>query len=105
MRITILIASLVTLPLLVTACSDDPKDADAFDTLQACYDEHANEESLSVQQAIVVCCIDHPIGAAMTHPSCLGTQADCVSHVRAELAATVADADIQAACTTYIAMK
>jgi hypothetical protein len=78
-------------------------DADPFDTLQACFDEHHGTESLSVQQAIVVCCLDHPI--AGVHPSCDSTQAACVTHVRAELDATVLASDIDAACTTYISQK
>jgi len=91
------------LPLALAACGDSAVDADAFDTLQACYDEHHNEEMFTVQKAIVVCCIDHPI--AGVHPSCKTTQADCVTHVRAELGSSVVDADITAACTTYISQK
>jgi hypothetical protein len=105
MRIaTIVIASMFSLPLVFAACGgSDEKDADPFDTLQACYDEHHTEESLPVQQAIVVCCVDHPI--AGVHPSCQDSQAACVAHVRAALDATVTDNDISAACTTYIAEK
>lgn len=89
---------------LLAACGDSDKmDADPFDTLQACYDEHHGVESLPIQQAIVVCCVDHPI--AGVHPSCQDTQAGCVSHVRANLDASVVDADIAAACTTYISQK
>ena len=90
--------------LAVTACSDDKKNADAepFATLQACYDEHHGEESLPVQKAIVVCCLDHPI--ADVHPSCKATQADCVAHVTAQLPAVTAS-DIEAACATYINEK
>ena len=99
-----LLASSLAFPLALAACGDsDPMDADPFDTLQACYDDHHTTESLPVQQAIVVCCLDHPI--AGVHPSCKDTQAACVTHVRAELSATVLDADVQAACTTYISMK
>lgn len=87
------------------ACGDhhDDGDAEPFDTLQACYDDHHNVEALSVQQAIVVCCLDHPI--AGVHPSCKDTQVECVTHVRGQLAAAVIDADIAAACTTYITEK
>jgi hypothetical protein len=104
MRIaTIVIASLFALPLAFAACGSDEKDADPFDTLQACYDEHHTTESLPAQQAIVVCCLDHPI--AGVHPSCLDSQAACVAHVRAALDAAVTDNDISAACTTYISQK
>ena len=105
MRIaTALLVCWFAVPLGFVACSDDKKeDADPFDTLQACYDEHHTTESLPVQKAIVVCCLDHPI--AGVHPSCTNTQADCVAHVRANLNASVTDADIAAACTTYISEK
>ena len=102
MRIASIVLSL-SLPFVLAACGDSEKDADPFDTLQACFDEHHNMESLTVQQAIVVCCLDHPI--AGVHPSCKDSQTDCVAHVRAELTAATLDADIAAACTTYLSQK
>jgi hypothetical protein len=93
----------LALSFVLTACGDSNKDADPFDTLQACYDDHVTVEKFTAQQAIVVCCLDHPI--AGVHPSCKDTQADCVTHVRAALTATTSDADITAACTTYLSMK
>jgi hypothetical protein len=101
---TAVVASLCAVPFVVVACSSSPTmDADPFDTLQACFDEHHVTESLSVNNAIVVCCTDHPI--AGVHPSCKTTQADCVTHVRAELDASVTAAEIDAACTDYISKK
>ena len=106
MRIASTLLASFTVSLALAACGDgEKKDSDPFDTLLACYTDHTTVEKLSVQQAIVVCCLDHPIGSSGEHPSCKNTQADCVAHVRAELTASVVDADIQAACTTYIAMK
>ena len=93
----------LSLSLVLAACGDSAPDADPFDTLQACFDEHHNQESLPVQQAIVVCCLDHPI--AGVHPSCKDSQTDCVANVRAELTAATLDADITAACTTYLSQK
>jgi hypothetical protein len=104
MRIsTALLASF--LALSVTACSDNKEaDNDPFDTLQACYDAHTSgDEHLPVQEAIVTCCLDHPI-AGMAAPTCPAVQADCVTHVHQGLPA-IADADVTAACTTYIADK
>jgi len=99
-----LLAAWVAAPLAFAACgSSSTMDADPFATLQDCYDEHHKMESLSVQQAIVVCCLDHPI--AGVKPSCQNTQADCVAHVRGTLDTSVTDADIAAACTTYISQK
>ena len=114
MRIsTILLASFLApslalgLGLALPGCSDDHDDGDSepFATLQACYDEHhGGDEHLPIQQAIATCCLDHPI-AGMKAPTCLDTQADCVSHVRAALDATILDADITAACMTYVTEK
>jgi hypothetical protein len=102
--LTLLVALSFVLPLAVAACGDsNTMDADPFATLQACFDEHTKMESLPVNDAIVVCCTDHPI--AGVHPSCKDTQADCVTHVRAELDMTVTDAQIAAACTDYISKK
>jgi hypothetical protein len=105
MRIaTALVASLFGFSLVLAACGDSAQDAEPFDTLQACFDDHHNgAESLPVAQAITVCCLDHPI--AGVHPSCKDTMADCVTHVDAELDSTVLAADIQAACTDYISQK
>lgn len=102
-------------PLLVTclviagavagcSSSDPARDADAFDTLQACYDEHHGTENLTVQQAIITCCLDHPIGGQAA-PTCLTTQPDCVTHVRGLLDASVLGADIDAACMMYLSQK
>jgi hypothetical protein len=99
MRIATFAVSLV-LALGLAACGDKKEDVDPFDTLQECYTEHAVTEKFPVQESIVVCCIDHPI--AGVHPSCANTKADCVTHVRAALDASVSSTDIDAACTTYI---
>jgi hypothetical protein len=111
MRISnLLFASFLAFPLAIVlalgACSDDKKaDADPFDTLQACYDDHTSgDEHLPIQQAIVVCCLNHPI-AGMKAPTCPDTKADCVTHVRAALDASILSADIDAACMTYITEK
>jgi hypothetical protein len=108
MRISnILLDSFLAFPLVLAlgACSDDKKvDDDPFDTLQDCYDDHTGgDEHLPIQQAIVVCCLNHPI-AGMKAPTCPDTQTACVTHVHAELP-SVLDADVTAACMTYITEK
>ena len=101
MRIVRALVSIsLTSPLVFAACGGGDEDADPFDTLQACYDEHHNMESLSVHDAIVVCCLDHPI--AGVNPSCENTQAACVTHVDAELDPSVTLSDIEMACTDYV---
>ncbi len=108
MRISLapVLVTCLLISVAVAGCSKDnpAEDADAFDTLQACYTEHHGTEGLTIQQAIVTCCLDHPIGGQAA-PTCLNTQADCVTHVRGLLDASVVDADISAACATYITQK
>jgi hypothetical protein len=111
MRIsTALLASFVALslalPLALASCSkDEPTDNEPFDSLQACYDEHhGGDEHLPIQEAIVTCCLDHPI-AGMQAPTCFDTQTDCVTHVRPALDPSILDADVSAACMTYITKK
>jgi len=107
MRIsTLLFTSFLALPLALGACSDDKKeDNDPFATLQDCYDEHhGGAEHFPIQEAIVTCCLDHPI-AGMKAPTCLDNPTDCVTHVRMELDASILEADIDAACMTYITEK
>ena len=96
--VTALFSVSLAFPVVLAACGGGGEEP--FDTLQDCYDDHHNVESLPIQESIVVCCLDHPI--AGVHPSCLNTQAACVSHVDAELDASVSLSDIQAACTDYI---
>jgi len=106
MRIAAVLATAFLSLALALGCNDDHKpgaDADPFDTLQECFDEHHVTESLPVKESIVVCCTDHPI--AGVHPSCGATQAACETHVRAELSATTTAAEIQTACADYIAKK
>jgi len=107
---TALIASIVT-AFAMSACGgdDDKEDNDPFATYQACFDEHHNEESLPVNKAIVVCCIDHPI--AGVHPSCGSNDAECVAKLTGSdsvhnlMGSDVGSADIQAACMDYQTQK
>ena len=91
------------LALAVAACGGGTVDADPFATFEACFDEHHNVESLTVQHTITVCCLDHPIGSAAAGVVCGTTEAACESYVDANLLATDATApDITASCTDYI---
>lgn len=101
---SLFLTSLFALPLALAACGgDDQEDAEPFDTLQDCFDEHHGEESLPTAQAIVVCCLDHPI--AGVHPSCGNSAAECTAHVDMELDSSVSASDISAACADYIDQK
>jgi hypothetical protein len=97
----------VALTLGLAACSSSSKigpDEDYFPSLQACFDEHTQSEGLTPQQAVVTCCIDHPIGDTKdtaVHPSCGMSSDDCAAHVHANLT-TLAMSDVDAACQTYV---
>ena len=97
------IAALFGLPL---GCGSDPPpvDQDPFDTFQDCWDDH-HGGGFSIQDAIKICCIDHPIGVPPVGPNvvCGETSAACQTYVDANLdnlSATMAD--IIAACDGYI---
>ena len=85
---------------MLVACGSSGSDAEPYDTLQACYDDHQNVEMLGIGPSITVCCIDHPI--AGKHPSCGTTQAECEAIVRAGLDQSVTTTEISAACADYV---
>lgn len=93
---------LATLLLFCIACHDD-HDHEGFHTFQACFDDHTMEESLPFQQAVVVCCLDHPIHGVTE--ACGTTQADCVTYLTANLTSSATQAEIDAACTEYVTQK
>jgi hypothetical protein len=100
------LVSLFAFSLISSACSssnNNDEDADPFDTLAACYEEHI-EEFHDTSKAIVTCCLDHPIAGMKL--SCKDTQAACVDHLNTELSSeSLAATDIEAACTTYLMQK
>ena len=102
----LIIATLFALPLIHTAgCgnSNSSVDADPFDTYQECWDEHHTEENFSVQRAIEICCIDHPIGGAAANTVCGDTATSYTSYVTSNLVSTeVTSTDISDACTDYV---
>ena len=99
-------ASLLSSLLALTACGDHKtSDAESFDTLQDCYDDHHGTEHLTTQEALVVCCVDHPIGTSKEHPSCGNTLDACKAHVRAEIDSSVTDTEVGAACADYLDRK
>jgi len=89
------------------AANDEPADADPFRLAPGLLrrGNTGGDEHLPIQEAIVTCCLDHPI-AGMTAPTCLDTQAD-LRDPRAHGASMprFLSADIDAACTTYITEK
>ena len=88
---------------LLSACGHDD-DHEAFATYQACFDDHTMEESLTVSEAIVVCCLDHPI-AGMTQPVCGNAAADCETYLSVNLTQGATMEEKTAACAEYITQK
>jgi len=103
--------ALVLSSLAGAACgNNNTMDAEPYATMQDCFDDHHNVEGLSVNDAIVVCCLDHPLGTAMTHPSCGAAKADCVAYLGSDpvgmlSAASASSSDVDAACCDYFEKK
>jgi hypothetical protein len=91
--------------LLISACHDhDGHSHGDYDTFQACFDEHKNHESLTTQQSIVVCCLDHPISGATE--VCGADAAACTAYLTANLStASASQTEVTAACDEYVVQK
>ena len=89
---------------LLGACGDDHEEGDVdYPSLQACFDEHVDEEGLSIEQAIVVCTLDHTFAGSGVD---FATAAECETFVAANLEdADASTAQIMAACADYIIQK
>jgi hypothetical protein len=95
----------------VTGCSGTTTPPpEPFATMQLCFDSHHTVEMLSVNDSIVVCCLDHPINGV--HPSCGATVAACNSRLTGTdpvgmltLTTEVTTAAIAMACQDYITKK
>lgn len=84
--------------LLITACKEDGEEA--YETLQDCYIDHIEGEMLPNVEALVVCCLDHPIMGV--NPSCGDTAPDCINLLTNEIEQTDASTtDISDACAEY----
>ena len=104
MRFAIAAMVLSSMAMFAACGGDDGEDAEAFPTFQECFDDHHNVESLSVNNAIVVCCIDHPINGQTL--VCGADAAACKTYLGTNLSTTSATADeVDAACTDYATQK
>jgi hypothetical protein len=96
--------SFLATALAFAACGDSKKEEEAYDTYQDCFDDHTSVEMLPVQEAIVVCCIEHPIAGMKV--VCGNTAADCVTYLGVNLSSSSAtSADVSAACDDYVTQK
>ena len=90
--------------VLVFAACGNSNDTGAYPTYQACFDDHHSVETLSIHDAIVVCCLDHPIDGHTL--ACGADAADCMTYLSANLSSTSATAaEVTTACTDYQTQK
>jgi hypothetical protein len=84
-------------------CKND-EGPEAYPTYQECFDDHTEVEKLPIEEAIVVCCLEHPIDGMV--PACGATKPDCINYLTINLKQTSAGVvEVMNACTTYEAMK
>jgi hypothetical protein len=84
----------------LAACDDH--DHDSYSNFQTCYDEHTTIESLTITEAIVVCCLDHEIDG-VTLP-CGSTAASCTAYLTNSVDGPTAP-ERETACDEYIRQK
>ena len=98
-------ATVLSSVVLFAACgSDDEGEGEAFPTFQECFDDHHNAEALSVNNSIVVCCIDHPINGVKL--VCGADATACKTYLGTNLSSSSAtDAEVDAACADYATQK
>jgi hypothetical protein len=107
---TLFVGALASAPLVTAVgCGDNTGSAvdnTPFPTYEDCFTDHHVTESFPVQQAIEICCIDHPIGGAAMNTVCGATAASCEAYVTANLMASDATAaEITAACADYVVKR
>ncbi|MEZ4400808.1 MAG: hypothetical protein R3B06_12355 [Kofleriaceae bacterium] len=100
-----LLVTLVTLGATAAGCDDHDHAPEPYATFQLCYDDHHTVEALPVQQAIVVCCLEHEI-AGTAAPVCGDAAAACEAYLGTNLdAASATPTEVTAACAEYITQK
>jgi len=88
--------------LFLFACGGDDGDTDYL-AFRECFVEHTAVESLPVEQAIVVCALDHTVNGSTLD---FATAAECEAYMDANLEDFDATtAQIMAACADYIIQK
>jgi hypothetical protein len=94
----------VSTAFLFAACHDH--EHDAYDNFQKCFEDHTMVEALPVDQAIVICCIEHPLGSAPQNTACGADAQACVTFVTANVAAgTATAAQITMGCDEYVTQR
>ena len=90
------------LVLASVGCKDDPEKA--YSTYQGCFDDQTMKEMMPIKEAIVMCCIEHPING--TKIVCGETKADCINYLTTNLKQTSATTvEVMDACGDYVTQK
>lgn len=100
-----ILKALLASSLLFAACGGDGDEEESYANFADCYVDHTVEESLPADEAIAVCCLDHPI-AGEANVVCGESATECTDFVDAEVSETDDPAltleDIEAGCDIYI---
>lgn len=84
---------------LASGCGEDPPES--FATYQECFDSRTMEAAQLVPDAIVMCCLDHPIGGMTS--ACGLTTPDCINYLTSNLNQTSASTvEVMDSCAAYI---
>ena len=88
---------------LLVACTND-EGPRAYATYQECFDDQTETQKKPVEDAIVTCCLEHPIDGQS--PACGDATPDCINYLTINLKQTSAGVDEMAnACMTYETKK
>ena len=98
-----LAAVLFTIAVVASVgCGSDT--VQSYPTYQMCFDDATMAKKMLVPDAIVMCCLDHPINGVM--PACGDTKPDCINFLTANLSQTSASTtDVMDSCAEYISQK
>lgn len=92
--------SILLVVMLMAACGEEGHEATPHDTYQECFDVHVDDELLSPIDAILSCCLEHPIAGAS--PACGDTAPDCINYLTANLnQISASTTEVRDACATY----
>lgn len=97
MKLRAIVFAVVSLAL---GCGDDGHEPTAYSNFQLCFDAHQDDEALSPVDAILSCCVEHPV--TDLRPACGATAPDCINYLTANLSQTSASTvETQEACAAY----
>lgn len=90
---------MILLALLAAACGEDPPKS--YDNYQACFDDQTQKGMLPVMEAIVACCLDHPIDG--NRPVCQGAVPECITYLTNNLnQVSASPTEVRTSCEEYV---